>query len=107
MDHCDPDTLPALAKALPLARFIGPTTVVIQLLEWGIEESRFRLAEEQWCEVAQNLRLLAVPAAHHEIQHDEDGRLEAIGYLLDFVGGSKYILRVIHLFVNKLSMFYM
>ena len=31
IDHCDPHTLPKLAKASPQARFVGPLSVVARL----------------------------------------------------------------------------
>jgi len=91
MDHCDPHTLPIIAKASPQARFIGPASVMNQLREWGIEDSRISTAEEQWSEISQGLRLLTIPAAHPEIQRNGSGQLEAVGYLLEFGGQKIYL----------------
>ena len=36
LDHCDPHTIPTLAKSNPNARFVGPFSVRKKLKEWGI-----------------------------------------------------------------------
>jgi rhamnosyltransferase len=86
IDHCDPYTLPLLAQASPQARFVGPKIVVQKLLEWGINQNRVFLALEDWIELAPGLRILAIPAAHPEIQRDDLGNLSCIGYLIDYEG---------------------
>ena len=90
INYCDPYSLTVIANALPKALFVGPKEVVNQLLECGIENSRLRIAEEHWSEMAPKFRVLAVPAAHPEIQRDEKGRLEAVSYLLEFEGQQIY-----------------
>ena len=91
IDHCDPHTIPKLAKASPQAHFICPQPVYVKLIEWGIDESRIILASEVWTELDVNLSLLAIPAAHPDIVRDENGNLACVGYLI------KYFDQVIYL----------
>ncbi|MBT5715987.1 MAG: glycosyltransferase [Opitutae bacterium] len=91
IDHCDPHTIPKLAKASPQAHFVCPQSVCAQLIEWGIDENRIILASEDWIELGANLSMLAVPAAHPEIIRDKNGNLACVGYLL------KYFEKVIYL----------
>ena len=91
IDHCDPHTLPDLAKASPQARFMGPAAVLSILNDWGIEPGRCVLASEQWQELGPNLRILATPAAHPEIERDVDGNLRYVGYIIDYKGRLLYL----------------
>lgn len=91
IDHCDPHTLPKLARASPCARFVGPPPVAARLREWGIDPSRILLAEESWMPLADTLQVLAVPAAHPEIARDEQGQLACVGFLLDYAGQRVYL----------------
>lgn len=91
IDHCDPHTLPELAKASPQARFIGPEAVLKILQDWGVEPERCVLARELWQELGPDLRILATPAAHPEIERDADGNLRYVGYILDYQGRLLYL----------------
>jgi L-ascorbate metabolism protein UlaG (beta-lactamase superfamily)/glycosyltransferase involved in cell wall biosynthesis len=89
--HCDPHTLLRLAQASPQAQFIGPAPVLKILVEWGIGAHRLALAVENWIDLAPNLRVRAVPAAHPEIIRDENAGLACVGYLIDFSGQRIYL----------------
>lgn len=91
IDHCDPYTLPLIAQASPQARFVGPAPVLAKLLEWGIATDRLIHPSETWHDLATNLRLRAIPAAHPEIERDIAGNLIAVGYLLDYNGQKIYL----------------
>lgn len=91
IDHCDPHTLPQLAKASPAARFMGPPSVLRALEQWGVSAERLRAASENWTELAADLKIHAVPAAHPEIRRDADGRLECVGYVLEHDGRRLYL----------------
>jgi rhamnosyltransferase len=91
MDHCDPQTLPILAKASPNAVFYGPPPVIARLREWGIEEGRIKLITEDWYDAGLGLRFCAIPAAHPEISRDQNGYLERVGYLIEFIDQKIYI----------------
>ena len=91
IDHCDPHTLPALAKASPHARFVAPAPVVEILCSWGIERSRILEAPEQdWLKLATDLRVRAVPAAHPVIERDDQGSSAYVGYVIDAGGRRIY-----------------
>ena len=91
IDHCDPHTLPTLAKASPCARFMGPAPVLGVLADWGIDPQRLHAAEEAWSELAPGLRVHAVPAAHPEIARDDSGRLACVGFVLEHDGRRSYL----------------
>jgi L-ascorbate 6-phosphate lactonase len=83
MDHCDPHTIPILAKTSPQARFVGPEPVRKQLRAWGISEDRMVQASSTWLELHSDLRVRAVPAAHPRVLTGADGQPKAVGYLLE------------------------
>jgi L-ascorbate 6-phosphate lactonase len=83
MDHCDPHTIPVLAKASPQARFVGPEPVRKQLKAWGISEDRIVKPSPTWLDLDSNLRVSAVPAAHPRVLEGTDGQPKAVGYLLE------------------------
>lgn len=89
LDHCDPHTIPALAKASPAARFIGPPPVLDLLREWGISERRLVAAEESWTNVAAAVAVHAVPAAHPQLMRDSDGRLSCVGFVVEDADGRR------------------
>jgi L-ascorbate metabolism protein UlaG (beta-lactamase superfamily) len=89
IDHCDPHSLPDIAKASPQCQFIGPLSVLKLLEAWGVDRSRLTLARESWSFLSSNLRVCTSPAAHPAITRDEKGNLAAVGYLFDY--GNKRI----------------
>lgn len=91
IDHCDPHTLPTLASASPQAQFIGPTPVLARLAEWGIARERLTLATQTWLTLPGDLKVRAVPAAHPEIERDNEGNLACVGFLLDYEGQRVYL----------------
>ncbi len=91
IDHCDPHTLPDIAKASPQCQFIGPAPVLKTLETWGIETARLKLSHGSWKTLTTELRIHAVPAAHPEITRDKKGRLSAVGYLLEYAEKRIYL----------------
>lgn len=91
IDHCDPHTIPKLAKASPHARFVGPAPVLEILKSWGIAETRLQLAEESWQSLATDLDAMAIPAAHLNVERDSNNQLRYIGFLLNYQGNKIYI----------------
>jgi len=90
IDHCDPDTLPALAQASPDCRFLAPGELRETLVGFGIAESRILAPSEKWIPLAEDLRVHPVPAAHPEIERDADGGLRYLGYVLECGGRRIY-----------------
>lgn len=82
IDHCDPHTLPHLAKASPRARFVGPLPVLQALAEWGVGTDRLLQAPTDWVKLADGLEIKSVPAAHPDLLRCEDGSHRFVGYLL-------------------------
>lgn len=91
IDHCDPHTLPALARASASARFMGPAPVIALLQSWGIGADRLHPAEERWSDLAPGLKVHAVPAAHPLLERDQQGGLRYVGYVLEHQGRRLYI----------------
>ena len=50
IDHCDPYTIPQIAKSSPQAKFVCPQPVANLLEKWGIEQNRIFIASETWSE---------------------------------------------------------
>jgi L-ascorbate metabolism protein UlaG (beta-lactamase superfamily) len=91
MDHCDPHTLPALAKASPQARFVGPLAVRKQLEQWGISGERIQPAPFDQLDLGEDLHVQAIPAAHPRIRLDQDGQPQAVGYLFTHTTNNLYL----------------
>lgn len=90
LDHCDPYTVPEIAKASPRMRLMGPAPVIARLESWGMEQSRLVLADEHWLAIAPGVEVRAVPAAHPEVVRDAFGRLACVGYLIAYQGRLLY-----------------
>ena len=86
MDHSDPQTIPAIAKASPHARFMAPEPVRKQLRDWGIPEERIFHAQSTWVDLGSELKVRTVPAAHPRIFMGADGQPKAVGYMLERCG---------------------
>jgi L-ascorbate metabolism protein UlaG (beta-lactamase superfamily)/glycosyltransferase involved in cell wall biosynthesis len=90
IDHCDPFTIPLIASACPKAKFIGPAPVIKKLDDMGVAKKRIFLAIEDWVDIGKGLRICAVPAAHPDIQRDDEDNLACIGYLIDYFDNKIY-----------------
>lgn len=91
IDHCDPHTLPEIARASEFCRFIGPPPVLQRLLSWGISEQRCQIAQESWMQISPDIKVRAVPAAHPVIKRDEEHNLLTIGYIMEIEGKRMYL----------------
>ena len=91
IDHCDPLTIPKIAKASPNAIFYGPIGVINQLEIWGIDKARLFLASENWHQITDAVRIRPTPAAHPEIERDTNGNLACVGYILEYSSQKIYI----------------
>jgi len=89
-DHCDPQTIPILAKCSPHAKFVCPRIASEILKGWEIDSSRIIIAHEEWIDLEFDLKFKAIPAAHPEIKRDSKGMLECVGYLLEGMGKNIY-----------------
>ena len=91
IDHCDPHTLPDIAKASPDCRFIGPISVLTRLNSWGIDHGRLVLAKETWMSLAHKLKVCATPAEHPVLKRDGSGNLHCVGFILEYHSRRLYI----------------
>lgn len=90
MDHCDLQTLVPLAAASPTCRFICPNEVSKLLVKEGISRHRIILAEEKWINLGPRVRVMPVPAAHPHVEHDAEGYLRCVGYVIEWEGHKLY-----------------
>ena len=82
IDHCDPMTIPAIAKRSPHAKFLGPASVIEKLVEWGVSRDRLYLANKLNCILFDGVEVSVIPAAHPLIEYDADNNLLCVGYML-------------------------
>lgn len=90
MDHCDLKTLVPLASASPACRFVCPNEVSKLLANGGIDRKRMILAKEEWIEAGPRVRIMPVPAAHPQVQIDQEGYLRCVGYVIEWDGRRLY-----------------
>ena len=90
MDHCDLDTLVPLSRASGECRFLGPRVVTDVLVEAGIDPARIVVAGGDWIALADELRVHAVLAAHPDIDLDQNGDSNCIGYCIEYRGRRVY-----------------
>lgn len=91
IDHCDPDTLPAIARSSPRVRFMGPAPVLDLMRGWGIAADRLHRADECWRALGPDLKVHAISAAHPTHETDKNGCPRFVGYLLDWRGKRIYL----------------
>jgi L-ascorbate metabolism protein UlaG (beta-lactamase superfamily)/glycosyltransferase involved in cell wall biosynthesis len=85
LDHCDPETLTQIYLKSSKTSFIGPKRVIDVLSLNGINNSNLILASEDWVDINPTLRWKAIPAAHPKIQRDQNGNLDTVGYLIEYL----------------------
>ena len=91
IDHCDPFTIPLLAKASPSSKFIGPESVRKILIKWGINSERVFSAPSHYRSLGNDIWLIAVPCAHPKLIIGEDGMPLVVGWMLRIQGKVIYI----------------
>jgi L-ascorbate metabolism protein UlaG (beta-lactamase superfamily) len=82
-DHMDPETLGPLAAANPACRFVVPRAALAPALARGVPAERavaVNAGEE--VQLASDVRICALPAAHEELKTDADGQHFCLGYVL-------------------------
>ena len=82
LDHCDPHTLPLIAKGNPICKFFGPPAVRKKLEKWGINKQNIYSPSYEWYELTNDIWIHAVPAAHPNLIKDEKGEYQAIGWMI-------------------------
>lgn len=85
-DHLCPESIPRMAQAFPNTRFVIPSRSVELVESWGVERSRIIPTNGHRTERVGPLTLKAVPAAHMELDFDEDGSSWYVGYVIECDG---------------------
>lgn len=83
-DHCDPETLLPISKASKGCSFMAPSEAADYLKGIGITQGRIVKASEEWSSLGPELKVMAVPAAHPDIERDKDGMLRCAGYVIEY-----------------------
>ncbi len=108
IDHCDPFTIPVLAKFNPNAKFIGPLNVRNQLKKWNIKNSRIINLKDIQINLFDKLDLLPVPSAHPKLEIASDGYPKNVGWLISneknriYIAGDTKVNQEIINFLKKL-----
>jgi L-ascorbate metabolism protein UlaG (beta-lactamase superfamily) len=91
-DHLDPKTVVPVAKASPACTFVTNGWCKEKLLALGIEEERVitPAALEPASLPGVDLRLTVVPAAHYEVEYDNERGHRYTGFLLEWNGVTVY-----------------
>ena len=85
-DHLCPITIPEIARTFADTKFIVPSRSVDLLVEWGIEPNRIIPTNGHRTDSVGGLRFKAIPAAHMELDFDEDGNSWYVGYVIECDG---------------------
>ena len=86
-DHADPETLSAIAKASPKAKFLGGRPVTDVYRQCGIAEERIiPLSADMPLALAEGFIVTAVPAAHEELHPDGFGSYLELGFVVELDG---------------------
>lgn len=83
IDHCDPHTIPLIAKGNPYARFIGPNPVRNILDKWGIPSSNIVKLTDSEINLGDDLNILPVPSSHPKLLLSKDGYPSTVGWIID------------------------
>jgi L-ascorbate 6-phosphate lactonase len=91
IDHCDPMTVVPLSNSSPNCRFIGPAPVIAALKEHGLQDTRLvSTSEKYWFDLSDDLRVIAVPAAHPAVVRDGKKCAQCVGYVFEYRGRRIY-----------------
>lgn len=91
IDHCDPFTIPKLAKASPNSKFIGPEPVRKILGKWGINSERIFSSPLRYTQLGSDVSLISVPSAHPTLKKGKDGMPIVTGWILTIKDIKVYI----------------
>lgn len=84
-DHMDPETLPAIAAANRRCQFVIPASCIERAKALPLpEEQLIPLDAGNSIDLFAELRVVALPSAHEELEVDDAGRQRYLGYVLKF-----------------------
>lgn len=81
-DHMDPGTIGPLLAANPQARVLAPRAERYRAVSRGVPADRLHLIDAGERVDLGGLAVIATPAAHETIEHDRDGAMRCLGYIL-------------------------
>jgi Predicted Zn-dependent hydrolases of the beta-lactamase fold len=81
-DHLEAATIEKLARCNDKVKFIIPAPVKAALTSIGVEESRIIAAHSNIVASIGGLSFVTIPAAHYELNIDENGDAPAVGYIV-------------------------
>ncbi|MBO5460583.1 MAG: MBL fold metallo-hydrolase [Ruminococcus sp.] len=82
LDHADPQTLGAINSVNKKAKYIVPFALKKDLISYGIDASQIICAEADEEILLDDIRVLPIPAAHEELQKNEDGHYDSLGFII-------------------------
>ncbi|AZN41339.1 MBL fold metallo-hydrolase [Paenibacillus albus] len=90
IDHMDPDTIPGMASKNSDTVFVAPGYCLNSLAEFGVQPQRRDHAKTgEWQEV-KGLRYMPIPAAHEELEYDQELDHRFVGYIIQLNGVTFY-----------------
>lgn len=92
IDHLDPVTVSAMAKTCEGTVYIAPRCCTEVLLQQGVPTQKLLLADVNtpYTSEDQSIVISPVPAAHEELEQDEQGFHRYVGYIIRFNGVTIY-----------------
>ena len=90
-DHLDPDTIKAMAAANSRTLFVAPNCCLDAMRECGVSEARLYRAETDKAVVEEErLSVKPIPAAHEQLELDDEGFCKYAGYVVRLNGVTWY-----------------
>ncbi len=80
-DHADPDTLQILAKSNAKATYVIPYILKNDLVSFGISPDHIRCMDGDESITLGRATITALPSAHEELTLDDEGHVEALGFI--------------------------
>lgn len=91
IDHCDPHTVPIIAKNNPDVKFIGPYLVREELRKWNINNKNILDLKNEEIDLGNRIKVLPIPASHPKLTLSNDGFPRAVGWLIYYENYKIYI----------------
>lgn len=89
-DHLEAASIEKIARCNSKVKFVIPAPVINALTGIGIQDSRIIAAHSDKATAIGSLSFTAIPAAHYELNIDENGDAPAVGYVVQFGGLKVY-----------------
>lgn len=90
LDHLDEKTLPGAAQASPHATVVLPAVGVKHAIASGVNAARLHLMRGDDVFERDGVRITAIPAAHQQLDYDEEHGYHYLGYMIQGNGVTIY-----------------